>query len=186
MTDYTLLPNESSFAVMMCMMSPERKRLPLTSTTDKPLREVNKKSNMLVFLLQHHEAAYMWHLVVVHYDTLHKIKQSTVASDAHWWFPSPPDALRLPGQVIISPISCSLSPALVVSEHSLVLPILCRINQKKLTSTMTRNVNILYLLFFLHVGQEVLRESFQSLLQLLGIVQLLIFTLKTHKNNSII
>lgn len=38
-----------------------------------------------------------------------------------------------------------------------------------------------YLFFFLHVWQEVLGESLQSLLQLLDIVKLLIFTLKIQQ-----
>ncbi len=35
---------------MTCVTSPARKRSPLTTTADKPSLEVNKKSNMLVFL----------------------------------------------------------------------------------------------------------------------------------------
>ncbi len=48
--DYTLLPNHSSFAVTMYVMSPGRKHLLLTTTPLKLAREVDKRSNMLVFL----------------------------------------------------------------------------------------------------------------------------------------
>lgn len=48
------------------------------------------------------------------------------------------------------------------------------------------NLSKVYLLFFLHVRQKVLCERFQSLLQLLGIVKLLVFTLKTHYNYSVV
>ncbi len=52
------------------LQSQERKRsLLTTTTTDEQLREVNKKSNMLVFLLGRCEAS-----VVIHYDTLRTIK----------------------------------------------------------------------------------------------------------------
>ncbi len=48
--------------------------------------------------------------VVTRYDTLRKMN-STVAPDAHWSFPSPPDALRLPGRAIIGLISCCMTSA---------------------------------------------------------------------------
>ncbi len=53
------------------MMSLARKcSLLIITTTDKPSWEVNKKSNMLVFVSGGIDAA----SVVVHYDTLHKVK----------------------------------------------------------------------------------------------------------------
>ncbi len=68
---------------MMCEMSLARERSSLTTTTDKSSWKVNKKSNMLVVLL--------WGVLdaasaVVHYDTLHKMKWSTVAPGGHWSF----------------------------------------------------------------------------------------------------
>ncbi len=46
MTDYTLLPAQSLFAVH----DVRDKHSPLSTTTDKPSWEVNKKLNILVFL----------------------------------------------------------------------------------------------------------------------------------------
>lgn len=43
---------------------------------------------------------------------------------------------------------------------------------------------ILYLLLFLHVGQEVLRERLKSLLQLTSIVKLLTFILKPQNRQK--
>ncbi len=64
-------------------------------------------------------------VLVVHYDALHKMKQSTVAPDAH--FPSLFDALHLPSRSVIGLILCSLNPALVVHVSYAI----CRIFAEK-------------------------------------------------------
>ncbi len=105
MTDHMLLPGHR-LQFITRMTSLERKLLPLT-TTVKPSWEVNK-NNMLIFLSWSLEVLY----VVVHHDTLHEMKQSTVASKANWSFLSPPDTLSPPGRAIFGLISCSLTSAL--------------------------------------------------------------------------
>ncbi len=49
-TDYTLLPDQSSFAVHNVCDVIRREALATITTTDESSWEVNKKSNMLVFL----------------------------------------------------------------------------------------------------------------------------------------
>ncbi len=96
MTDYTLLPDQSLFAVHDVRDITGKEAL----TADyyyywQAIGEVTKKSNMLVFLL--------WGVldvisVVLHYDTLRWMKWSTVA---HWLVPSLPITLRLPSRAVI-------------------------------------------------------------------------------------
>ncbi len=87
------------------MTAPARKRSPLTTTSDKPSWEVNKKSNMLVFL--------SWGVldaatVVIHYNKLCEMEQSIVAPDAHWSFLSSSATLCLRGRTIMRLISCNV------------------------------------------------------------------------------
>ncbi len=91
-----------------CVMSQARKRSPLTTTTDKPSWEVNKKSNMLVFFVVRLWGGVDEVSVVVSYDTQREMKRSIVASDAYWSFLRLPGTLRLPDRAIIGLILCSL------------------------------------------------------------------------------
>ncbi len=103
----------------MCVTSLARKCLSLTTTaTDKLSWEVNKKSDMLLFLSWGPEASWMRRQVVVHYEILHEMKRSIVAPETHWLFPSQPDALHLLSQAVIGLMLCSLTSAL---EQRLVM-----------------------------------------------------------------
>ncbi len=81
-----------------------RKSLPLTTTTTVGGRQKIKHASLSVVRSQGVLDAAS---VVVHYDTLCEMKRSIVMANAHWWFPSPPDTLRLIGLKL-----CSLTPTL--------------------------------------------------------------------------
>ncbi len=92
-TDYTLLPNQSSFAFNdVCDVT--RKEVLATDYDYVGGKHKNKHASFSVVR--------SWSVLdvaslVVHYDTLHEIKHLIVLPDAHWLFPSQPDTFVFSG-----------------------------------------------------------------------------------------
>ncbi len=102
MTDYMLLPNQSSFAVHD-VHDITNKEAPATDYYYYWQAVVGGKHKIKHASLS---VVRLWGildvvLVVIHYDTLQEMKRLIVALRAHWLFLSPPDALCLPGRADI-------------------------------------------------------------------------------------
>ncbi len=101
-----------------CWMPSERKCSLLTiTTTDELLWEVNKRIKHASLSVVRHPRC-----VVGCHPLWHTMQDKTISCrtpDAHWSFPSPCDALCLPGEAVIGMVSCSLTPAYHISYHFL-------------------------------------------------------------------
>ncbi len=120
MTDYTLLPNRSSFAVHNLCDATGKEALANDYYYWQAVmggKQKIKHASLPVVRLWGVLAAA---LVVVHYDTLCEMKRSIVPDD-HSPFPSQPDIPHLLGQAIFGLISCRLTRTLTDMTQGAIL-----------------------------------------------------------------